>query len=94
MLIWDPLCATIKWKTHPVSKIYIFKLAVWSKLTYNLLELSGDNISLDKSHSNSRGMNVGFASGKNSKADDMKMSGQGIGVPTLEMLNPELYKEM
>ena len=39
-------------------------------------------------------MNVGFASGKNSKTEDMKMSGQGIGVPTLEMLNPELYKEM
>jgi hypothetical protein len=39
-------------------------------------------------------MNVGFASGKISKADDTKMSGQGIGVPTLEMLNPELYKEM
>lgn len=26
--------------------------------------------------------------------DSFRNSGQGIGVPTLQMLNPELYKEM
>ena len=62
------------------------------------LELSTDNISTDKSGFGTQmGKGVGFASRQAIKVDDLRATGgsqAGIGVPTLQMLNPELYKEM
>jgi len=57
-------------------------------------KVSGNNSLSLKEGFNRSSAKFGAGLGKSQKFDESFKGTQGVGVPTLEMLNPELFKEM
>lgn len=57
-------------------------------------KVSGSNSQSLKDGFNRSSTKFGAGLGKSQKLDESFKGNQGVGVPTLEMLNPELFKEM